>query len=140
MDPRRETQRLLKWLRFLIQISGQAQQEIEQRSNFSSGHLSQILNGRVDLKLQHVLRILEAIDVSPAELFFQVFPRRRSRVPEVLEGFRQRSQGFERELILDLARLYGYGIESLEDFETRLEKCEDVLAGLTGQGVLDQKS
>ena len=140
MDPRRETQRLLKWLRFLIQISGQAQQEIEQQSQFSRGYLSQILKGRVDLKLHHVLRILEAINVSPAELFFQVFPRRKSRVPEVLEGFRHHSQGFEKELILDLARLYGYGIESLEDLETRLEKCEDLLASLTARGGLDQKS
>ncbi len=140
MDPKRETQRLLKWLRFLIQISERSQQEIEHQSSFSRGYLSQILNGRVELKLQHVLRILETIDVSPAELFFQAFPRRKSRVPEVLEGFRQHSHGFERELTWDLARLYGYGIESLEDLEVRLEKCEDVLAGLTPREVSDRKS
>lgn len=140
MDPRRESQRLLHWLRFLIHISAQSQRSVEQKAGFSRGHLSQILNGRVDLKLQHVLRILEALGVSPSEFFFHVFPRRRSRVPEVLEAFRLQSRDVTDELKLDLARLYGYGVESLEDFEMRLGRCEDVLAGLKGSGSTGQKS
>lgn len=134
MDSRKETRRLLKRLRVLIHVSARTQREIEQIAGFSRGYLSQILGGRAELKLRHLLMILEALDTCPADFFFQLFPRRRNRVLQALDGLRRDSRRFEQPLILDLARLYGYGIESLEDLERRLERCEDALERLAAAG------
>ena len=89
-----------------------------------------MLNGHIEVKVRFLLVILDAIEVDPAELFLQLFPRRRNRMSEVLETFKRNSGSFERPLARELARLYGYGIESLEDLEERLERCEDVLTAL----------
>ena len=130
MDTKNETRRLLKRLRWMVQLSEATQHEIEVRAGFSRGYLSQMLNGHVEIKIWHLLTILDTIGVCPADLFFQLFPRRRSRVFEVLEAFRRSSQSFDRPLVTELARLYGFGIESLEDLEDRLDRCEDVLTML----------
>ncbi|MEM7349581.1 MAG: helix-turn-helix transcriptional regulator [Acidobacteriota bacterium] len=114
----------------LIQLSKRTQQEIEQRAGFSSGYVSQMLNGHIEIKVRHLLVVLDAIEVRPAELFLQLYPRRRDRASEVLATFKRRSGRFESSLARELARLYGYGIESLEDLEDRLERCEDVLSEL----------
>ena len=140
VDPKQETRRLLKWLRFLIQLSEHNQSAIERLAGFSRGYLSQILNGHVDIKLRHLLLILDAIEIYPADLFFQLYPRKANRLREAMEGFSRGSQNFEKSVILDLARLYGSGIESLEDLEQRLERCEDVLTELTALEALERKS
>ncbi len=134
MDVRNETQRLLQRLRLLIQLSKHSQANIEERAKLSRGYLSQILNGHVEIKLWHLLVVLEALGVSPADLFFQLFPRHRSRVPEVLEGFRSSSEKMDKSLMMELARLYGYGIESVEDLTERLGRCEEVLVELEALG------
>jgi len=134
MDARNETLRLLQGLRLLIQRSEHSQTKIEERARFSRGYLSQLLNGHVEIKLWHLLVTLEALGVSPADLFFQLFPRHRSRVPEVLEGFRSSSGKMDKSLMMELARLYGYGIESVEDLTQRLGRCEEVLDELEALG------
>lgn len=130
MDSKRETVRLLKRLRLLIQLSEKTQQEIESQAGFSSGYLSQMLNGHIEVKIRHLLVILDSIEIRPAELFLQLFPRRRNRISDVLETFKRRSGSFDKSLVRELARLYGYGIESLDDLEDRLDRCEHVLTEL----------
>ncbi len=140
MDPKHETQRLLKWLRFLIQLSRHTQREIEIQVGFSRGYLSQLLNGHVEIKLRHLLLILDAIEIFPADLFFQLYPHGANRLREAMEGFRRESQSFEKSVVLDLARLYGSGIETLEDLEQRLSRCEDVLTELGNLDAMERKS
>lgn len=137
MDSRKETRRLIKWLRLVIGLSARNQREIEVRAGFSRGYLSQILGGRVDIKIWHLLVILDAIDTYPADFFFQLFPRRKNRTLEVLRCLRRRARGSDTPLVRDLARLYGYGLESLEDLDERLARCEDALAELNALGILE---
>ena len=130
MDPQEEPRRLVQRLRLAVHLSPCTQRAIETRAGLSRGYLSQILNGHVEIKIWHLLVILDAIGTRPADFFFQLFPRRRHRTRKILKGLALAGRGLERPLVLELARLYGYGLESLEELELRLERCEDALAEL----------
>lgn len=140
MDPQHETRRLLERLRFLIQLSRHTQRDIERKAGFSRGYLSQLLNGHVGIKLRHLLLVLEALEIDPPDLFFDLYPRRRNRLRKAMEGFQRNSQSFEKSVVLDLARLYGSGIEALKDLEQRLARCEDVLTDLEVADFLERKT
>ncbi|MCP4658840.1 MAG: helix-turn-helix transcriptional regulator [bacterium] len=137
MKAKDETLRVLKRLRLLIYLLDDTLREVEKRSGFSRGYLSQILTGTVEIKLWQVLAILEAIQLEPSEFFAELFPRRCNRAVETLDELHNGSRTLERPLSLELARLFKLGIESIEDFRGRLERCEEALAELHGMGLLE---
>ena len=53
----------------LISEAGVTYSEVERRAGFSARYLSKILNRHVDLKVKHILAILQAIDVPARELW-----------------------------------------------------------------------
>ncbi len=127
MKPEQETERLLKKIRLLVFFSDSSQRDLERRAGFSRGYLSQLLHGHVDIKLWQLLVILNAMHVHPSEFFAELFPQRWIAVPRWLRWpsvTREGTPGFE------LARLYGIGIESIEDLGRRLERCEAYLSEL----------
>ena len=132
------TQAVLEKLRWRIQCSALTQRTLERRLGFSKGYLSQVLRGHVDLKINHLLALLEALAVDPGEFFSEVsedpvYPLRSAEVK--LEA----SSGPERELGAGLARLYSFGLQSLDDFEKRLERCEVALSEARTLGLLDER-
>ncbi len=135
MDARSTTLRILESLRLSIYLSKTTQREIERRVGFSRGYLSQLLGGTVDLKLWQLLAILHAIEMEPAAFFAELFPRRRNL--EILDRFHRQARDREKPLSLELARLYGFGIESVAEFRQRLERCEDALEELAELGLVD---
>ena len=129
------TREVMERLRLLIFATKITQAEIERRVGFSRGYLSQLLNGAVDMKLHHLLEIADAMGIEAGDFFAALFPRSRPAIFDALDDFR-RSSRRENPVSLELARLYGYGIETIEDLRRRLQRCEDALQDLRQLGVL----
>lgn len=71
-----EVQKLLSLLKRAIRSSGRSQKEVDRQIGVQPGYLSQVMIGRLDLKLKHLLRALEAIEVEPSGFFKLAFPQR----------------------------------------------------------------
>lgn len=136
----REAQRILQRLKLLIHLSKPTQQETERRAGMSRGYLSQILGGNVELKLQHLFRVLEALAIEPREFFSQVYPAHRFDAFRALEKLLvSGAEPSDRHLRLELARLYGFGIETVLELRSRLETCEAALLELENLGILPKR-
>lgn len=68
--------------------------EVEKKLGQSYGYLSRLFAGTIDLKMEHILDICEAIGLRPAELFHFAYPRvpapptdAAKRLRDVLQGF-----------------------------------------------------
>lgn len=132
-EPAREaTQDVLDRLRWRIQLSPLTQRALERRLGFSKGYLSQVLRGHVDLKLNHLFSLLEALEVGPREFFAKVpdDPVNPPRNAEEEMAFAARGDR------PSLARLYSFGLQSIDDFERRLERCEEALGAARSRGLL----
>ena len=69
-----EIRRLLELFATLIRVAGRSRQSIEQQLGLSSGYLSKILGGTVELRVEHVLMILEAVGLPPGDFFRMAYP------------------------------------------------------------------
>jgi len=69
-----ETQRLLLTLRTAIQALGISIRELERRMGLSTGYLSRILGGKVELRVDHICSIARTLGLEPAEIFQAAFP------------------------------------------------------------------
>lgn len=69
-----DVQRVLLLLKRAIRSSGSSQKEVDRQIGVQPGYLSQVMIGRLDLKLKHLLRALQAIDVDAAGFFNLAFP------------------------------------------------------------------
>ncbi len=69
MAAQEDVQQVLALFKRAIRSSGLSQKEVDRRIGVQPGYLSQVMIGRLDLKLKHLLRGLEAIDVDPAGFF-----------------------------------------------------------------------
>lgn len=139
---------LLTRLRLRIHYAPSTQRELEERAGFSKGYLSQILHGNIDLKLSHLLAVIDALEVDPADFFAELFDERRFAAHSLLSlgrrgGERGGERGSERSgarstpLGLELARLYGLGLESLDELLRRLDRCEAAFRELEERGLLE---
>ncbi len=117
-----ETLRTLGYLRDLIEDSDLARSEIEDRSGFSRGYLSRLLNAQIDLKLRHLETLLEALGIAAGQFFNELYPRRRERLQR-----RATSPLPQLKVSSDVVRIYGFGIESIQQLRRRLEECETVI-------------
>ncbi len=126
----RETRRTLGYLRDLIEDSDLARSEIEDRSGFSRGYLSRLLNAQIDLKVRHLDALLAALGVAPGQFFNALYPRRRERLR------RARRQLPKLKVSADVVRIYGFGIDSIRQLRSRLEECEAVLETVARSGVV----
>jgi transcriptional regulator with XRE-family HTH domain len=74
-----DIQRILGLLKRAIRSSGYSQKDVDRQIGVQPGYLSQVMIGRLDLKVKHLLRALSAIEVDPAGFFNLAFPGERSR-------------------------------------------------------------
>lgn len=73
MTSESDVQKILSLLRRAIRSSGFSQKDVDRRIGVQPGYLSQVMIGRLDLKLKHLLRALDAIEVEPSAFFDLVF-------------------------------------------------------------------
>ncbi len=119
----------------MVKDSELSQRTVEDRAGFSRGYLSQLLARNIDLKLWHVLAILDVFDRNPGEFFSSVYPGAHH---PALEQFRTRSQPLTPEMDDVLVQLYKFGVESLDDLRQRLTRCEQAVSQLEALGYLDE--
>jgi transcriptional regulator with XRE-family HTH domain len=72
---------ILSLLKRAIRSSGLSQKEVDRRIGVQPGYLSQVMIGRLDLKLKHLLKALDAIGVDPVSFFQIAFPADRQLQP-----------------------------------------------------------
>ena len=125
-----ESVRALIELRRRITQSDLSQRKIEDHAGFSRGYLSQLLARNLDLKLWHVLAILDALEIPPGEFFRRVYPRSPRHA---IGDFQSRSRPLSEETDDLLGRLYGHGVESLNELRERLGRCEQAVEEIAGR-------
>lgn len=69
-----EVERVTAALRTAIRLSGVSNREIERKLNMSTGYLTRILAGHVELRMAHVLSICEVIGLPPEKFLSALFP------------------------------------------------------------------
>jgi transcriptional regulator with XRE-family HTH domain len=99
MSARDDARQYARLLRQVVELSGISEREVERRLELGGGTLSRIFSGRIELKLSHLLAILEVLEMKP-ERFFQL-------AAVVLESGSAESLG--RQVLSILARLTAEG-------------------------------
>lgn len=70
--PAGEMEKVLRLLRRQVAAAGLTQAEAAARGGFTAGHLSLLLSGKEDLKVKHLLAVLDAVGGSPAPFFAEL--------------------------------------------------------------------
>jgi transcriptional regulator with XRE-family HTH domain len=88
-----EVRRATKLLETVMQTAGLTRKELDQRLGAGPGYVSQVLTGRMELKLRHILAILQVLDVDPSIFFQTLYPGDRPSSDQVvMEEFLKRFQ------------------------------------------------
>jgi transcriptional regulator with XRE-family HTH domain len=89
-----EIKRLLNVLRTAMKILDITNREVEKKLGLSYGYLSRLFAGAIELKIEHILDICQAIGLRPAEFFHLAYPRvpvpgtpAAAKLRDVLQGF-----------------------------------------------------
>lgn len=129
---------ILEEIRGMIERSGVSQRQVEKKAGFSRGHLSRLLARKLEVKVWHVLAVLEALEAHPGEFFAKIYPvPRQAAVPQA-DPLRpdQPSGPDQPAAAIDevLQRLYSLKIDSLATLRRRLARCEQAVAELESTG------
>ncbi|MGH7487716.1 MAG: helix-turn-helix domain-containing protein, partial [bacterium] len=88
-----EVRRATKLLETVMQAAGLTRKDLDQKLGAGPGYVSQVLTGRMELKLRHVIAILRALEVDPAIFFQTLYPENRPATDAaVMEEFLRRFQ------------------------------------------------
>jgi transcriptional regulator with XRE-family HTH domain len=88
-----EVRRATKLLETVMQAAGLTRKDLDQKLGAGPGYVSQVLTGRMELKLRHVISILRALEVDPAVFFQTLYPENRPATDAVvMEEFLRRFQ------------------------------------------------
>jgi len=98
-----EIRRYAKVLEAVVKLSELSTRELERRLELGGGTLNRIFTGKIDLKLRHILLVLEVVGMKP-ERFFQLACARPpeadavagSLAAEILESFQRFGYGVGR--------------------------------------------
>ena len=72
-----EISRVTRMLKAAVRFAGVPHRKIERDMDMSTGYLSRILSGKVELRVQHVLGICRAIGMPAAAFFEAAYPARQ---------------------------------------------------------------
>ena len=88
-----EVKRATRLLETVMQAAGLTRKDLDQKLGAGPGYVSQVLTGRMELKLRHVIAILRALEVDPAVFFQTLYPENRPATDAVvMEEFLRRFQ------------------------------------------------
>ncbi len=69
----RELDRILALLRKSIRERGFTQVEVQEKLGWGKSYISQLVTGQKSLRVEHVLMILNVIDVKPEDFFAEIY-------------------------------------------------------------------
>jgi transcriptional regulator with XRE-family HTH domain len=88
-----EVRRATKLLETVMQAAGLTRKDLDQKLGAGPGYVSQVLTGRMELKMRHILAILRALDIEPSLFFQTLYPEARPSTDQaVMEEFLKRFQ------------------------------------------------
>lgn len=96
-----EAVRLRNLLTSAVKFSNVTQREIERKLGWSSGSLSRLFSGGIELKVKHILDVCEVIGFPPSRFFHAAYPEPDEtsgdawRVQRLLEQLHPDRQGEE---------------------------------------------
>lgn len=97
-DP--EVARVARLLKSAILLSEQSQRSIERQMGLSPGYLGRIIDGKLELRIAHILGVCRAIRLPPAAFFLAAYPETLTldsetmRLVQALQHLhRQRNEG-----------------------------------------------
>lgn len=129
-----EIRRVAKVLEAVVKLSDFSTRELERRLDLGGGTLNRIFTGKIDLKLRHVLLVLEVVGMKP-ERFFQLACARpatgeeggSSLAAEILESFQRFGYSIGRPVTVADRPLTD------EDLDRRIEAALDRVLGKTAK-------
>lgn len=74
--PEPEIERLLQLVKTVMRMLGVTNRELSRRLGINPSHLSRILNGLLELKVEHLLKMSTALGLQPDEFFRLAYPTR----------------------------------------------------------------
>ncbi len=74
--PEPEIERLLQLVKTVMRMLGVTNRELARRLGINPSHLSRILNGQLELKVEHLLNMSAAMGLQPDEFFRLAYPTR----------------------------------------------------------------
>lgn len=77
-----EIARIAAALRTAIRLSGTSHRHVERELGLSTGYLTRILAGQVELRVRHVLEVCRVIGLPPDRFFAALFPHQAA--PEAM--------------------------------------------------------
>ena len=90
----KEVQRFARLLQSVVLVSRVPARQIERRLDYGAGTLNRVFNGRIELKIRHILAVLDVIGMD-GEAFFKLAYRREegdALAAQILSALK--SQGF----------------------------------------------
>lgn len=70
-----EVQHMLNVLRSVIRGLGYNYQDVAKKLGLSSGYMSRLFSGKIDLKFQHIVDISRVLGFEPEEIYHLAYPR-----------------------------------------------------------------
>lgn len=55
-------------------MDGMSARQLEEKLSYGAGTVNRLFSGKIELKLRHILLILEVIGIPPSQFFREVFP------------------------------------------------------------------
>jgi len=126
-----EIQHSLDLLKRVVKSLGPTRQQLERQIGMSSGWASKVLNGEIELRVRHILTVLEVCGVEPWRFFAAAFPQPGSEERAAAALFQSRldsrratSADFASELSQALRRVVDL-LESGADINAALQRRSD---------------
>lgn len=79
-----EVARIARLLKSAILLSEQSQRSIERQMGLSPGYLGRIIDGKLELRIAHILGVCRAIRLPPAAFFLAAYPETLNLEPETM--------------------------------------------------------
>src|SRR6202035_1710837 len=124
-----KVEEVLRLLETAIHVSGISRRQLENRLQMSRGYLTQVFNGRIELKLRHIEVILGEIGLSPVA-FFQMAYGEPSGAPTG-------SSTPQVEHLLSAFRTMGFGNAAPATPAAAAAPNQDILRGLVRDAVAE---
>lgn len=69
-----DLRRCAKMLESVVRMAGMSARQLEERLDYGAGTVTRLFSGKIELKLRHILLILEEVGIPPSQFFAEVFP------------------------------------------------------------------
>ena len=79
---REKVEHARKLLERIMRAQGHTRLEIDRRMGSFRGYVSQVFTGKLELRLEHIVSILDAMGIEPLDFFELAFPRATSSPDE----------------------------------------------------------